>query len=159
MKYIVKKQYEAQRNEKNEKRKEKYRKENEDKIVEEKPIEVEESINLPLCTYSKFNHSRLLEMGLDEEEAENFVKELIPQLEKQIPDIEAVSKSANYVQLRKLIHANKGASNNLGTGGISDLLNEYDDYLRSLEEMEPEIIDAYTQYFVHYTKELKQHYT
>ena len=112
---------------------------------------------LPICTYPKFTHIRLIEMGLSDEEAKEFVQELIPQLELQIPLIEKVLAIPDFHQMERLTHSIKGSATNLGTGGISDLLVECNTYLKTGTDID--IAKAYFGYLVHYTKELKEQYS
>lgn len=111
---------------------------------------------LPQCNYPKFTHVRLVEMGLSDDEAQEFVQELIPQLEEQIPLIQAKLDEKDFHQMERLTHSIKGSATNLGTGGISDLLVECNTYLKSGTD-----IDIATVYFEHlknYTQALKEQY-
>ena len=126
------------------------------KIIKKIKTEKKAEKKLPICTYPKFTHARLLEMGLSDEESKEFVKELIPQLEIQIPLIEEVLGSSDFHQMERLTHSIKGSSTNLGTGGISDLLVECNTYLKSGKDIE--IAKAYFGYLKHYTQELKEQY-
>ena len=111
---------------------------------------------LPKCLYPQFTHVRLVEMGLSEDEAKDFVQELIPQLETQIPLIEEVLAIPDYHQMERLTHSIKGSATNLGTGGISDLLVEYNTYLKSGTDFD--IATAYFGHLKHYTQALKEQY-
>ncbi|PTB87995.1 hypothetical protein C9925_00785 [cyanobacterium G8-9] len=121
------------------------------------PIKNKEEKKLPLCTYPQFTHARLVEMGLSDEESKEFVQELIPQLETQIPLIEEMLNIADFHQIERLTHSIKGSATNLGTSGISDLLVEYNTYLKTGTDIE--IAKAYFGYLKHYTQELKEQYT
>jgi len=44
----------------------------------------------------------------------------------------------------------------LGTGGVSDLLVEFNTYLKS--EIDADIVKAYQAHFIHYIEELKKQY-
>ena len=112
---------------------------------------------LPACTYPKFTHVRLIEMGLSDEEAKEFVHELIPQLEAQIPLIEEVLAIPDFHQMERLTHSIKGSTTNLGTGGISDLLVECNTYLKTGTDID--IAKTYLRSLVHYTKELREQYS
>ena len=116
----------------------------------------EEDKKLPICTYPKFTHERLIEMGLSEDESIEFVKELIPQLEIQIPLIEEQLDKEDFQKLERLTHSIKGSATNLGTGGISDLLVEYNTYLKTGSNSA--ISKVYFEYLKHYTKELRGQY-
>jgi len=112
---------------------------------------------LPKCNYPKFSHVRLVDMGLSDKEAREFVQELIPQIEVQIPLIEEVLDTPNLQQMERLTHSIKGSATNLGTGGISDLLVEYNTYLK--EGRDIDIVKVYFEYLKHYTQELKKQYS
>ncbi len=135
----------------------------EETIAKPKPTEtpkqepIKKEKKLPICTYPKFTHVRLIEMGLSDEEAKEFVQELIPQLEAQIPLIEEVLAIPDFHQMERLTHSIKGSTTNLGTGGISDLLVECNTYLKTGTDID--IAKAYLGYLVHYTKELKEQYS
>jgi hypothetical protein len=121
----------------------------------QEPIKKEKK--LPTCSYPKFTHIRLIEMGLSDEEAKEFVQELIPQLEAQIPLIEEVLAIPDFHQMERLTHSIKGSTTNLGTGGISDLLVECNTYLKTGTDID--IAKTYFRYLVHYTKELREQYS
>ena len=111
---------------------------------------------LPTCMYPKFSHIRLIEMGLSEEESKEFVEELIPQLEAQIPLIEIELNNADFHKMERLTHSLKGSATNLGAGGISDLLVECNTYLKT--GTDADIATVYFEYLKHYTKELREQY-
>jgi len=111
---------------------------------------------LPNCTYPLFTHERLIEMGLSDDEAEEFVQELIPQLEAQIPLIEEAYKNEDFHQMERLTHSIKGSATNLGTGGISDLLVESNTYLKTGTDID--IAKVYLDSLKHYTQTLKEQY-
>jgi len=115
-----------------------------------------EEKKLPTCKYPKFSHVRLVEMGLSEEESKEFVEELIPQLEEQIPLIEIELNNADFHKMERLTHSLKGSATNLGTGGISDLLVECNTYLKT--GTDPDTAEVYFEYLKHYTKELREQY-
>lgn len=118
---------------------------------------VTETKKLPEANYPQFTHIRLIEMGLSDEEAKEFVAELIPQIETEIPLIEAAIQEGDFHKIEKLTHGIKGSATNLGTGGVSDLLTDYNTYVKTGTDVD--IAKAYLEYLVHYTKELKAQYT
>jgi len=122
-------------------------------VVEE---EVAEAKELPACKYPPFTHVRLVEMGLSDEEATEFVNELIPQLQEQVPLIEEAMKILDYQEIERLTHGIKGSASNLGTGGVSDFLVEFNSYIKS--GTDADIIKAYHAHFIHYIEELKKQY-
>ena len=112
---------------------------------------------LPLCNYPPFTHVRLVEMGLSDEESKEFVAELIPQIETQIPLIKEAMKNSDFHQMEQLTHNIKGSATNLGTGGISDLLVECNTYLKT--GTDSDIAKVYFDNPIYYTEELKKQYT
>ena len=121
-------------------------------------IEVpKETKKLPEVNYPQFTHVRLVEMGLSDEEAKEFVAELIPQIEVEIPLIEAAIEGGDFHKMEHLTHGIKGSATNLGTGGVSDLLVEYNTYLKTGKDID--IAKAYLKHLIHYTNELKTQYT
>lgn len=127
--------------------------------IKTKTVEVTEKpkiVSLSLGNYPKFDHSRLLKMGLSEEEAEEFVAELIPQIGIQIPLIKEAISTSDFRNLERLTHSIKGSSTTVGTGGISDLLVDFNTYLKT--GTEPALAEAYLEQLNHYYEELKEQY-
>lgn len=116
-----------------------------------------ETKKLPEADYPRFSHVRLVEMGLSDEEAKEFVAELIGQLEVETPLIEAAIQDGDFDKVERLTHGIKGSANNLGTGGVSDLLTDFNTYLR--KGTDTDMMKAYLKHLVHYTSELKTQYT
>ena len=116
-----------------------------------------ETKKLPEANYPPFTHVRLVEMGLSDAEAKEFVAELIPQIETEIPLIEAAIQEEDFHKVEKLTHGIKGSATNLGTGGVSDLLTDYNTYVKT--GTDADIAKAYLEHLVHYTNELKAQYT
>ena len=136
---------------------EKELKETEEKKPKPEPIPEPAVIDLPEANYPRFNHNRLLDMGLSREEAKEFVAELIPQIEVQIPLIKEAMQSSDFDNMERLTHSIKGSSTTVGTGGISDLLVDFNTYLKTGRE--PAILEAYFEHLIHYHKELKKQYS
>ena len=125
---------------------------------EKAPLETpEKSKELPEANYPPFSHVRLVEMGLSDDEAKEFVTELIPQLEEQIPLIEEALNIPDFHQMERLTHSIKGSATNIGTGGISDLLTDCNTYLKTGTDID--VARAYFEHLKYYTKELKSQYT
>ncbi len=118
---------------------------------------VTKKIDLPEASYPKFNHSRLLDMGLSQEDAKEFVQELIPQIEAQIPLIKEARVISDFQAMEQLTHSIKGSSTTVGTGGVSDLLIDFNTYLKTGTEVI--IAEAYLEHLKHYCEELKKQYT
>ncbi len=117
---------------------------------------IQETKELPEADYPQFTHVRLLEMGLSDEEAKEFVAELIPQIETEIPLIEAAIQEGDFHQLEKLIHGIKGSATNLGTGGVSDLLVDFNTFVKTGTDVD--IAKAYLEHLRDYTNALKAQY-
>ena len=126
-------------------------------IAQKEKKKKEKEKNLPSCKYPKFNYTRLLDMGLSEEEVLEFVQELIPQLKTQIPLIEEAFEKEDFHSMERLTHSIKGSSTTVGTGGISDLLVECNTYLKTGKELS--IIRAYIDYLIQYTEELEKQFS
>ena len=128
-------------------------------IIEE-TVEITEepkNIAITLADYPKFNYSRLLDMGLSQEDANEFVKELIPQIGAQIPLIREALESSDFDTMERLTHSIKGSSTTVGTGGVADLISDFNTYLKSGAELS--IAEAYVERLNHYYEELKEQYT
>lgn len=95
-------------------------------------------------------------MGLSDDEAKEFVQELIPQLESQVPLIEEVLNIPDFHQMERLTHSIKGSATNIGTGGISDLLTACNTYLKNGTDID--IARTYFEHLKYYIQELKQQY-
>lgn len=117
---------------------------------------VTEKINLPECAYPKFDYSRLIEMGLEANEAAEYVQELIPQIKIQIPLIKEAIEASDYHALEQLTHSIKGSSTTVGTGGVADLLIDFNTYVKSGKETP--ILEEYLKYLIHYCNELEKEY-
>ncbi|GIU00419.1 hypothetical protein TSL6_09250 [Sulfurovum sp. TSL6] len=115
-----------------------------------------ETKKLPEANYPQFTHVRLIEMGLSDEEAQEFVGELIPQIETEIPLIEAAIQEGDFHKVEKLTHGIKGSATNLGTGGVADLLSDYNTYVKT--GTDADIAKAYLEHLKHYNNELKAQY-
>ena len=128
--------------------------------IKKETVEVTEkpkSIPVSLANYPKFDHTRLIEMGLSQEEAKEFVQELIPQLGTQIPLIKKAMDVSDFDSMERLTHSIKGSSTTVGTGGVSDLLTDYNTYLKTGTEVA--IAEAYLEHLKHYYEELKEQYS
>ena len=122
-----------------------------------KPHTVAPTPSLPKADYVQFSHQRLIDMGLSNEESIEFVIELIEQIESQLPLIEMSLSKYDYHATERLTHSIKGSATNIGIGGVSDLLVDYNTYLKTGSDFS--IAEAYFKHLIHYTNELKLHYT
>jgi len=116
----------------------------------------EKTYELPACKYPEFDYSRLLKMGLSENEAIEFIKELIPQLKSQIPLIKEAMDKEDFHSMERLTHGIKGSSTTVGTGGVSDLLSEFNTYLKTGKEVA--VAEAYFKNLNRYTDELEKQF-
>lgn len=116
----------------------------------------EKTYELPACKYPEFDYSRLLKMGLSENEAIEFIKELIPQLKSQIPLIKEAMDKEDFHSMERLTHSIKGSSTTVGTGGVSDLLSEFNTYLKTGKEVP--VAEAYFKNLNRYTDELEKQF-
>lgn len=112
---------------------------------------------LPPCNYPPFDHSRMVEtLGLSEEDAKEFVGELISQIDTHLPLIKEEMRKGDFHQLEKLTHSIKGSATNLGTGGVSDLLVDFNTYLK--KGTDREITEHYIAALETYMEKLKAQY-
>ena len=131
--------------------------EEQEKLEAEKPEpEITKPIELPQCKYPEFDYSRLVGMGLSEDEAVEFIQELIPQIGTQIPLIQEAMDKEDFYSMERLTHSIKGSSTTVGSGGVSDLLVEYNTYLKTGEELE--IAKEYHKHLKYYYEALKTQY-
>jgi hypothetical protein len=114
-------------------------------------------IKLPIANYPQFDHSRLIKMGLSEEESRTFIQELIAQIKIQIPLIKEAMYALDFHNMERLTHSIKGSATNIGTGGVSDLLVDYNTYLKTGTEIS--IAQRYFMYLQHQLKMLEKQYT
>jgi hypothetical protein len=78
---------------------------------------------IPTKTLDKYDNTRAVEeMGLTQEEADNFVLELVKALESEIPRIEESILNADMKKLEEIVHTITGSSSTLGSGGVSSAL-------------------------------------
>jgi len=119
--------------------------------------EVAKKVDLPKCKYPKFDYSRLIKMGLGENEAMEFIKELIPQIKTQIPLIKEAIDASDFHNIERLTHSIKGSSTTVGSGGVSDLLVEFNTYVKT--EKEIPVLEAYLKHLNYYCEELEKEYT
>ncbi|SFZ97787.1 COG1565: Uncharacterized conserved protein [hydrothermal vent metagenome] len=122
-----------------------------------KNIKKQAESTLPKCKYPPFNFERLIEMGLNKEEATEYIWELIPQIKTQIPLIEEAINKKDFYNAERLTHSIKGSSTTVGTGGISDLLVEFNTYLKT--KTDEETIKEYFKYLKIYSHNLEKQFS
>jgi HPt (histidine-containing phosphotransfer) domain-containing protein len=130
----------------------------EKKVSHQKPtqIKIESSTELPKKEYPDFNYERLMEMGLSKEDALEFIQELIPQIGTQIPLLDEALQIPDFEEMEHLTHSIKGSSTTIGTGGVSDLLVEYNTYLKTNAKVE--VAQTYQKLLKHYFEKLKKQF-
>ncbi|WP_456381141.1 hypothetical protein [Hydrogenimonas sp.] len=109
--------------------------------------------------YGPFTHRRLVEgMGLSEEEADEFVVELIHQLEEAIRSLDEAIGRKEYDDIEHITHGLKGAALNIGEGGVAELLTDYNTYMKR-KEIEFSVVEAYQTLLKRTVSELKIEYS
>lgn len=88
-------------------------------------------------------------MGLGESDAQEFVSDLINQIDEQLPKIADAIEAKDMENLERLTHSIKGSSTNIGVGGVADLLVEFNTYTKTKSN-----IDVINEYF----KQLKVYF-
>ncbi|OQX60191.1 MAG: hypothetical protein B5M52_00920 [Helicobacteraceae bacterium 4484_230] len=123
--------------------------------IEEKVSEaVEAKPKRKIKQYDKFNNARAVEqLGLSQDEADMFIKELIQQIDDELPKLEAAIDNEDFEQIDDISHMIKGSSSSLGSGGVADVLSDMNEY--SKEGRDIEIIRDYLYNLKYYFNELK----
>lgn len=111
----------------------------------------------PKGDYSDFSNSRLLDMGLSQADADTFILELIEQVDDHIPLLEAAIEAGEYEQIERLTHSVKGSATNLGTGGVADVMIDFNTYCKS--GTDKEIILAHLNNLKAYQEKLKSQFS
>ncbi len=122
--------------------------------VESTPKPTNAKVTLP--SYPPFDHTRLMEMGLSQEEALEYIQELIAQVETQIPLIQKALESSSFEEMERLTHSIKGSATTIGVGGIANQLIDFNTYLKSKKDIPT--LQAYTKQLIEYTQQLKKQY-
>lgn len=108
--------------------------------------------------YGTYDHSRLTrEIGLSSAEADEFVMELIAQIEQDIPRLDTLIEKRDFAMAERVTHGLKGASLNIGENGIAQLLVDYNTYLKANHD--PLVVEAYQQRLKEMLGELKEEYS
>lgn len=107
--------------------------------------------------YPPYDSTRAIEsLGLSEEETEMFVRELIDQIETEIPTLEAALEAGEHETLERVSHMLKGSSTSLGTGGVADVLVAFNTYCKTGNDLE--VIAGHLEDLKHYFEALKSEY-
>lgn len=120
-----------------------------------KPEEVRKE--LPKGDYSDFNNSRLLDMGLSQADADSFVLELIGQIDNHIPQLEAAIEAGDHEKVEHLTHSVKGSATNLGTGGVADVITDFNAYCK--DGTDEEVLLAHLNNLKSYQEKLKSQFS
>ena len=126
------------------------------KTEEEKETVQKNNLDMPKYNYVQFDHSRLIKMGFSDKESKEFVMELIPQIASQMPALQEAIEKNDTALIDNITHDLKGAAGNIGSGGIADLMNDFNSYVKRGDAQE--VLQAYYKHVEHYYKELKQQY-
>ncbi len=109
-------------------------------------------------SYSPFTHQRLVEtMGLSHEEVDEFVLELIHQLEDAIAELDELVERGDFEQIEHVTHGLKGAATNIGSGGVADILVDYNTEMKNGKD--PEAAQAYQELLKSAVSDLKIEYS
>ena len=108
--------------------------------------------------YGPFTHQRLVEtMGLSPEEADEFVLELIHQLESAIVQLDESIEKGDVEEIEHITHGLKGAALNIGSGGVADILVDYNTEMKDGKSLEKAA--AYQELLRHAVSDLKIEYS
>ncbi|MCX6073677.1 MAG: Hpt domain-containing protein [Campylobacterales bacterium] len=112
-------------------------------------------IELPSKTYKPFSNDRAVELlGLSQEDADMFIGELIQQFDAELSNLEEAVRAKNYERIETISHSLKGSSTSLGTGGVSDVLIDFNTYVKTGNDSR--IIEAHLENLKHYLVDLKR---
>ncbi|GEM_PF-5524195 len=127
-----------------------------DQVVPEEP----ESADLAepsLTQYPAFDHSIAIEQfGLQESEVNEFISDLIAQIDGEIPALTASIDSGDYSDIRRISHLLKGSSLSLGSGGVTDAISALDHSAiadENIQKLQQHLADI-----KYYLEELKKSY-
>ena len=95
-------------------------------------------------------------LGLSEDDAVEFMADLIAQIDTTLPQIESAINAQNFEAMESLTHSIKGSATNLGTGGVASLLIDFNTYLKTQKDLD--IINRYFEHLNYYNNELKEQY-
>ncbi|BBG66127.1 uncharacterized conserved protein [Hydrogenimonas sp.] len=109
-------------------------------------------------SYKPFTHDRLVEtMGLSAQEADEFVLELIHQLEDAIVELDGKIEAEDFDEVEHITHGLKGAALNIGSGGVADILVDYNNEMKNGGD--PERASAYQELLRRAVSDLKIEYS
>ena len=107
--------------------------------------------------YPAFDNTRTLEeFGLSKEEADDFIVDLIQQIEDEMPGLVAAVEANDSKQIEDISHMIKGSATNLGTGGVADVLVDFNTYMKTASDAD--VIAKHMKNLDHALKELKEQF-
>jgi len=107
--------------------------------------------------YAPFDHSRTMEeFGLSREDADDFIVELIQQIETEMPALETAVETRDNKRIEVISHMIKGSATNLGTGGAADVLIDFNTYMKMGSE--PAVIAMHMRHLHRALGELKEQF-
>jgi len=125
-------------------------------VEEEEPTPEPVETTLPY-EYTVFDNARTMEeFGLSKEEADEFIVELITQVEDEMPALESAVEAHDAKQIEDISHMVKGSATNLGTGGIADVLIDFNTYMKS--DNDPAVVAGHMVNLHRALKELKEQF-
>ena len=104
--------------------------------------------------YPPFDNTRTMEeFGLSKEEANDFIVDLIQQIEDEMPALITAVEANDSKQIEDISHMIKGSATNLGTGGVADVLIAFNTYMKT--DNDPKVIAKYMRHLTRALEELK----
>ena len=112
-------------------------------------------IVIPTKEYPKYDNTRAVEeMGLTQEEADNFVQDLVKALESEMPRIEVAIKGSDHKAVEEIVHTITGSSSTLGSGGVSSALISFYTAVQHRDDFQK--LYTHLQNVKYYLAELKE---
>ena len=125
----------------------------EEPAVEELEVEPEEDT----YNYQVFDNARTMEeFGLSKEEADDFIVDLIQQIDDEMPGLEDAVSANDNQKIEDISHMVKGSATNLGTGGVADVLVDFNTYMKT--DSDPSVIAGHMRNLRRALKELKEQF-
>lgn len=125
--------------------------------VVEKIEEVLPEVHIrPTCTEFNIENSAT-ELRMDIEDIEDFIFDIIDQIEDSMVDIYHFTENEDYKELKKKIHSLKGSATNLRINCISEVLIELDQYLLA-GDIRKQKVELYLLDLEFYFEKLKENF-
>jgi len=126
-----------------------------EEVEEALPVAIEHE-EVPYA-YPLFDNTRTMkEFGLSKEEADDFIIDLIQQVEDEMPALEDAVNEHDAQKIEDISHMIKGSASNLGTGGISDVLIDFNTYMKT--ENDSLVVARHMRNLRQALKELKEQF-